>query len=247
MAAPSIYEFDAESQMPARFQPVAMLLAWVFPGLGHWYLGLRRRAWRITLGVLGMIVVGLFVAGIDAIDGGQMYLPRETRNGKPVITTTDREAAQVIGMLFAGPVVIAIDQVHQRRFKVMQDGFAGPAGNVPVIIRRNAHPWEIRDRATGQPIVVRQADGQALTFTDPLTRQPRMSTPADRPPNIPALARIREIGGLFACLAGMLNLIAMVDAAFARRRTIDPDHPVIRAALRERQQGALSGTGGGAA
>ncbi|MCU0688619.1 MAG: hypothetical protein MUE97_02605 [Phycisphaerales bacterium] len=243
MAAPSIYEFDAESQMPARFQPLAMVLAWVFPGLGHWYLGMRQRAWRIALGVLGLIAVGVLVAGIDAVDGGQLYMPRETRDGKPVITTSDREVAQVVGMLFAGPVVIAIDQVHQRRFKVLEDGFAGPGRNVPVIIRRNAHPWEIRDPATGKPIAVRDGDGSPMNFVDPSTRQTRLSTPADRPPNIPALARIREIGGLFACLAGMLNLIAMVDAAFARRRTVDPDHPAIRAALRAREQTS----GGGAA
>ncbi|MFN9930550.1 MAG: hypothetical protein ACK54T_07785, partial [bacterium] len=41
----------AEDLLPERFQPVALLLAFLLPGLGHWYLGLRRRARLIALGV----------------------------------------------------------------------------------------------------------------------------------------------------------------------------------------------------
>jgi hypothetical protein len=52
---------------------------------------------------------------------------------------------------------------------------------------------------------------------------------------------VREIGGLCVCLAGMMNLIAMIDAAFARRRTIDPDSPAIRRALAALQTASVGG------
>lgn len=236
---PDLPTVIAESAMPERFQPVALALAFAFPGLGHWFLGLRRRAVLVAIGVLGLIVSGIGVAGIDAIDGSGMYTPSETINGKPVFTPVDREVVQIIGSLFAGPVVIAIDQIHQRRFKVLSEEYSD---NRPIMVRRNALPNEIRDPRSGAPIVVRdRKTGAPLEFQDPVTGTRRLSTSADRPPNIPALSRVREIGGLFVCLAGMMNLIAMIDAAYARRRTIDPDAPPIRRALRALQASQSGG------
>ncbi len=37
-------------------QPVAAILAWVLPGLGHWWIGQRKRAIRVFA---GMAVLGL--------------------------------------------------------------------------------------------------------------------------------------------------------------------------------------------
>lgn len=210
----------AEDLLPERFQPVALLLAFLLPGLGHWYLGLRRRARLIALGVLGLFACGLLTAGIDAVDSGQFYMPASTTS-PPIITPVDRELVGIIGTLFVGPVAIAVDQLHQRRFKVLAESYLGGR---PVLIRRNAKPFEIRDPATGLAIAVREPiTGNPIEFKDPATGSKRLSTLADRPPNVPSLGRMREIGGLFTCLAGMLNLIAMVDAAWGRKRSTDPD------------------------
>lgn len=210
----------SDDLLPERFQPVGLTLAFLFPGLGHWWLGLRRRAVLVALGVLGLFGCGLLTAGIDAVDSGDLYLPRSTAT-PPVLNPVDREMVTILGTLFVGPLAIAVDQIHQHRFKVLA---ADMMSGRPVVIRRNAKPYEIRDPSTGRAITVRDPlTGAALEFTDPATGQKRLSTASDRPPNVPSLARMREIGSLFTCVAGMLNLIAIVDASWGRKRSTDPD------------------------
>lgn len=47
---------------------LAYLLAWAFPGLGHWWLGERRRALLAGGGVLGLFIGGLLIGGLDCVD-----------------------------------------------------------------------------------------------------------------------------------------------------------------------------------
>lgn len=43
-------------------------LAWALPGLGHWWLGERRRALLAGGTVLGLFFGGLFIGGLDSVD-----------------------------------------------------------------------------------------------------------------------------------------------------------------------------------
>lgn len=198
---------------PDSPQPLAALLAFLFPGLGHFYLRQKRRAAMVATGVLGLFLTGLFTAGIDAVDSGAWYITRAhqiLRKPTPYVRT-DGDPIWFLGQMFCGPIAFTVDYVHQTRFKVL-DG----------VTLRTAWPFEIRDPATGHPIKVRdEANLTPLTFTDPATGQSRLSTPSDRPPYVKPLGRVAEIGTLACTLAGMINLIAIVDCAFNRRR--DPD------------------------
>lgn len=53
----------------------------------------------------------------------------------------------------------------------------------------------------------------------------RPAQPGERPPNIKSMAKVNELGTLFCTVAGMMNLIVIVDAAFPRRREPDPRDP----------------------
>lgn len=53
---------------PTRFEPVAGLLACLFPGLGYVYFGEFKRALYVVIGVMGLYVGGLLVGGISIID-----------------------------------------------------------------------------------------------------------------------------------------------------------------------------------
>lgn len=174
----------------AGFNPIAAALGWLLPGAGHAYLGERRRGWLIGGGVLGMFVSGLFIGGIDVVDKREDFV-------------------WFIGQSLVGPVAFGTDYVHQHRIKV-RDPRMG--------LVRSAHPYEIRHPQTGEPIVVRDpATDAARQFVDPATGQVRLGTASDRPPNTKSLGRVNELGTLFCTIAGMLNLIAIIDASTRRR------------------------------
>ncbi|MFO0784676.1 MAG: ThuA domain-containing protein [Phycisphaerales bacterium] len=46
----------------------APILAWLWPGLGHFALGYRQRGALAMVGVLGMFVTGVAVGGLDCVD-----------------------------------------------------------------------------------------------------------------------------------------------------------------------------------
>jgi len=172
-------------------QPIAGVLAIVLPGLGHWYLGYPRRARLIAAGVLGMFVSGLFIGGIDVVDRREDF-------------------PWFVGQALVGPIAFGVDWVHQNQYKV----------RVPASGLRSAYPNEYRQPGTGLPVITTldPATGlpvARLTGTSPVAGS--TLSPA-WPPNVKSLGRMNELGTLFCTIAGMLNLICIVDAAFSRRR-----------------------------
>lgn len=104
-----------------------------------------------------------------------------------------------LGQAMVGPIAFGVDYVHQNHFKV-KDGLA-PNG-------RTARPAYVAP------------DGRLM---DSETRHPKTGEMIPAPPTTPtpnskSLGRMNEIGTLYATVAGMLNLIAIIDAAVPRRR-----------------------------
>jgi hypothetical protein len=60
-------------------------------------------------------------------------------------------------------------------------------------VRRTAYPTEGRDPKTGRPVI------------------------GGKPPNTKSLSKINELAMLSCCVAGMMNLIVIVDAGFPTR------------------------------
>ncbi|MGE3109139.1 MAG: DUF6677 family protein [Phycisphaerales bacterium] len=179
------------------FQPVAAVAALAFPGAGHAYLGETRRAILIAAGVLGLFFGGIFIGGVDVVDRKEDFV-------------------WFLGQGLVGPVAFGVDYYHQNHLKV----------RLPTGARRSAEPYEIREPGTGIPIVTHDPDtGQPVQLVHPVTRQPllnpdgspRLGTPADRPPNSKSVGRVNELGTLMSAVAGMLNLVCIVDASSRRR------------------------------
>ncbi len=186
---------------PERFQPVAGVLAFLFPGAGHLYLGDPVRGVLIGAGVLSLFGFGLLIAGISAVDSQLFYINQaKTLVGKvtghaPTLDSSpDGDPIWFTGSLLVGPVAIAVDAYHQYELKVIEPFQRGPRGGV---IRRTPKPDEGRDPTNGQPTVL---------------------APGQSPPYSKALGRVGEIGTLSCALAGMMNLIAIIDASFSHRR-----------------------------
>lgn len=89
-----------------------------------------------------------------------------------------------LGQVLVGPVALATDYVHQNHFKAIDHDTRQ---------RRSPRPGEIKDPSTGEWVV-----GPA----------------GSRPPMSKGLAKMNEIGILYCTIAGMLNLIVIIDAAF---------------------------------
>ena len=199
---------------------MAALLAFILPGLGHWYLGERKRAVYVFIGVLGLFFGGVFIGGISVVDSGLVYhnwvkgLIAKVTKSKPTVEQADGDPIWFLGQAMVGPVALGTDYLHQYHFKV-RESFP----NEDRVVFRTALPNQLRDARSGAAITVRDpATGAPVEFTDPATGQKRLGTVNDQPPYVKALGRPAELGTLFATIAGMLNLMCVIDAGFNRRR-----------------------------
>ncbi|MDX2146315.1 MAG: DUF6677 family protein [Planctomycetota bacterium] len=107
------------------------------------------------------------------------------------------------GQALVGPLAFGVDYLHQNQFKVVEQT-TSPNGKV-VVKRRSARPDEGRD---------------------PKTNAPTPLQAGAKPPNIKGLAKVNEIGTLFATIGGMLNVIVVLDAALAPRGRARRDNPM---------------------
>ncbi|MEM7230307.1 MAG: DUF6677 family protein [Planctomycetota bacterium] len=131
----------SDTSTQPELRPLAGILAWAWPGLGHISIGQKRRGVLIMAGMLFMILTGLFAGGLDSVDR------REDR-------------LWFIAQAGCGPVAFVLDIANQSMLK---------AGRPP---------------------------------TDPA----RLNTVSMGRPN--------EMGTLFIALAGLMNVIVVLDAAF---------------------------------
>ena len=161
--APDPKSESAAPLPPRLFAPGAAILAWLLPGLGHWVLGERKRGALIGAGVLGLVLSGLLVGGVDCVD---------SRN--------DRLWFLAQGL--NGPVAFAANAVNQS------------------FVQQHVVDWSRRDQwdefQNGDPVVL-----------DHLRRS--------------GTGRVNEMGTLFVALAGLMNLVAILDALYFQPRPLE--------------------------
>lgn len=175
---------------PERFHPVAGVAGLALPGLGHALLGQPRRAACIALGVLGLFFGGLLLGGVDTIDS------REDRLWFYVHA-------------FVGPLTFGADWLNQNHFKAWAME-PDPRGRL-VPVHRSAYPGEVR--------VAGAQDGDVpfpqLNQWPQWGRSGMFEGPSGAGKSV---GKVNEVALLMVSLAGMLNLVAVLDALFNRRR-----------------------------
>jgi hypothetical protein len=140
----------------------AFVLAWALPGLGHWYLGERRRAVYIAAGVLGLLGGGLLIGGVDAVD------QRE-------------DGPWFLAQAWNGPLVFVADFANERLLK--------QAGGVGELLPSPGPPVS----PGGPPSELRVSSFKGVGV-------------------------VNDVGTLYIALGGLMNLVAMLDAAARARR-----------------------------
>jgi hypothetical protein len=111
------------------------------------------------------------------------------------VDVVDRREDRVwfLGQALVGPIAFGTDWYHQKKLKVLDPGEPDPMTGRPPRLR-SAYPGEGRDPANARPI----AGGS--------------------PPNKKSIGKVNELGTLFATIAGMMNLIVILDAGFPNVR-----------------------------
>ena len=171
-------------------QPVAAVLAFLFPGAGHFYLGHRTRGLLVAAGVLMLFFTGLLLGGLDSVD--------RRENGLWF---------WFYGQMWNGPMVFGVDYLHQTQFKVVD-----PRGGT-----RSASPREFRNPVNGSPIDTQPdpvTGAPIATYSPSMDPTKRVTVQNAYPPKARSFGRVSELGTLFVAIAGMLNLVCIIDAMF---------------------------------
>ncbi len=178
----------------------ALLLAAVFPGLGHLVSHQVGRGLLVMTGVLGLFLGGMLIGGIGVVDS------QENR-------------VWFIGEALVGPLAFSVDWAHQNHFRAYDPAAQGitSAGELARMKKRSAYPGEAREVVS-------------ITVSDPSPNDPsravtrglsvpifRKAGPGEGPPNRTSFGKVNELGTLFATIGGMMNLIAIIDAGFPGR------------------------------
>lgn len=153
-ATPDTPPADPVERAPIR--PEAAVLAWLYPGLGHIYVGHRRRGLLILIAATLLIVGGVLIGGPDVVD---------RRNDR----------LWFIAQSGCGPVAFVLDGFRER---------VSPA--------------------------------QSYDFT-PASRTDDRQRYADEDPEMKRMLRrasighLNEVGTLYIALAGLMNLVVLLD------------------------------------
>jgi len=147
---------------------LAFILGWALPGLGHWWIGERKRGVLVGSGVLGLFVAGIFVGGIDAVD------QRE-------------DGPWFLAQAWVGPLAFVADAANEQLLK--RPGGLGDLMSSPGPSKSPGGP--------PTEVVISSHKGVGI---------------------------VNDVGTLYIALGGLMNLVAMLDAAArARRRAEEGD------------------------
>lgn len=157
----------------------------------------RRRAFVPVAGVLALLLPGL----------GHLYLGLRQRGA--------RIAAGVFGLFALGLIIGGLDVVDAQEDPWWYAGQAvvGP----PAWAANYAHQTWFKFPARDTEGTRKPAPGEVVTSTGVIEYG---GPDADEPPMSRSIGRVNEVGSLACALAGMMNLIAIIDAMFPplRRR-----------------------------
>lgn len=126
-------------------RPIAGVLAWLFPGVGHLFLGQRAKGLVLLIAITTLYLLGVLIGGLDVIDANEDWL-------------------WFIGQMFFGPVTVVLHLVRAD-------------------LEKN--------------------NGEFLK----------------------SIGRVNEIGTLYCAMAGLLNLLAILDVLLPRSEQPEDDTP----------------------
>jgi hypothetical protein len=189
---------DRASKLPA---PLIAVAGWLVPGAGYWLIGERARAAIAGVTIVALFILGLLVAGVRVIEvpGYDSQTGQQIRmmRGRRV-AYTERLAYESAGWALTNGGLLA--EVLSKPWYVGQV-LAGPLCllSSAASVRTAQRSFELSRSAS---------DGAVIFSTRPH-------------------APLEAVGVLYTAVAGMLNLLIMIDAAYRaglpRAAQVSPD------------------------
>lgn len=174
--------------------PLVAVAGWLLPGAGYWLIGERARALTVGVAIVGLFLLGIAIGGVRAIQ-----VPGYGENGRPLYLAKETRATE------------------SGRVRVLVSKEAPPDAELPgppvvtdlrALLRDVGNkPWSICQVLAG-PVAL--AGGAWSVSASRLVERPD-GTPA--PAGVLSHSRINEIAVLYTAVAGMLNLMVIIDAA----------------------------------
>lgn len=181
---------DSSSRTPPA--PLVAFVSWLLPGAGYWLIGQRARALTVGISIIVLFVVGLLIGGVRVIE-----VPGYGDHGEPLIVS-QRGGSE------GDSHSPALEQVTEAKSVPSE---ARPEGWVmrihPLDEIRNK-PWYIAQILNG-PLNLIASWGSVRASQPGSAGEPFTGFRSH--------ARTNELGVLYTAVAGMLNLLAIIDVA----------------------------------
>lgn len=180
---------QAHSMSPA----LVAVAAWLLPGLGYVLIGQRSRGITVGLTVIVLFVAGLLIGGVRVLE-----VPGYGPHGQPVLAYRIRQVDPRTGEDLDFAYQFTEDKFSDSGNRRLE----GEAIFTHPIEEIRAKPWSIAQIITGPVGIIAGVGAVAASRRGE----------DDLPIGARSHSRLNEIGVLYTAIAGMLNLLAIIDS-----------------------------------
>jgi hypothetical protein len=189
----------------AAWPPMVAAAGWLLPGAGYWMIGQRSRGVVVGITIIALFVLGLLIGGVRVLD-----VPGYGPNGLPIRLVQGEFQYVQNGKLHDTTINVPMEDDNHPELPGLTMTSTKPIGPImleePFTEIRNK-PWSIAQVMAG-PIAL-AAGAWSVEQSRPISTPDGMQPAGSR-----SHARLNEIGVLYTAVAGMLNLMVIIDAAY---------------------------------
>jgi hypothetical protein len=188
---------SAEPNTPLTRSPfLVALAAWIIPGAGYFLLRQRARGLTIGISVITLFVLGLLVGGVRLLE-----VPGFNAHGAKTysyVVVQRRDGRQfAVSHITDKPIPPDMPDVLDSGWTLQKH----PLDEI------RSKPWSIAQIMVGPMNLL--ADWWAIRVSEPADPE----DPSKGPIGARSHSRVNELGVLYTAVAGMLNLLAIIDAS----------------------------------
>jgi hypothetical protein len=197
-----------DKRLPLASAPLVAICAWILPGSGYFLIGQMGRAIVIGTTIILLFLAGILIAGVRVIEVPGF----DVTTGEKAMTTLTREVVDPNKHTTSLQAVYEL-QVDPVTHQPILDA-NGQQKNVParrwvlevsVLGEIREKPWSVPQVLAGPMAIAAGWASVDAAHIDPETHKQKGAI---------THARINEIGSLYLSVAGLLNLMAIIDCTW---------------------------------